>query len=377
METVDCVVVGAGVVGLAVARALALAGREVIVLEAAEGDRHRDLVAQQRGDPRRHLLSRRQPDGAALRRRPAHALRLLRRARRAAPQLRQADRRDHATRRASGSRDQGARRGQRRRGHAPARARPRRVALEPNLACTAALLSPATGIIDSHAYMLALQGDAEAPARCSPSTARCVGGRVAGDGGRARGRRRRADDARAAGCWSMRPACTRRRWRGASPACRPEHDPDRVFRQGQLLHPGRPLAVLPPDLSGAGAGRPRRAPDRRSRRPGAVRARRRMGGRASTTRSIRAAPTASTPPCAATGRGCKDGALQPGYSGIRPKIVPPGAPAQDFVVQGPQTHGVAGLINLFGIESPGLTASLALADHVRDLVSGAANRLAA
>ena len=60
----------------------------------------------------------------------------------------------------------------------------------------------------------------------------------------------------------------------------------------------------------------------------------------------------------------RDGALQPGYAGIRPKIVPKGAPGQDFVVQGPQTHGVAGLINLFGIESPGLTASLAIADHV-------------
>ena len=60
----------------------------------------------------------------------------------------------------------------------------------------------------------------------------------------------------------------------------------------------------------------------------------------------------------------KDGALQPGYAGIRPKIVPRGAPAQDFIVQGPQTHGVPGLINLLGIESPGLTASLALADYV-------------
>jgi L-2-hydroxyglutarate oxidase LhgO len=60
----------------------------------------------------------------------------------------------------------------------------------------------------------------------------------------------------------------------------------------------------------------------------------------------------------------KDEALQPGYAGIRPKIVPKGAPAQDFVVQGPQTHGVPGLINLFGIESPGLTAALAIADHV-------------
>ena len=65
----------------------------------------------------------------------------------------------------------------------------------------------------------------------------------------------------------------------------------------------------------------------------------------------------------------KDGALQPGYAGIRPKIVPRGAPAQDFVVQGPQTHGVPGLINLFGIESPGLTASLAIADHVVEVAA--------
>jgi L-2-hydroxyglutarate oxidase LhgO len=59
-----------------------------------------------------------------------------------------------------------------------------------------------------------------------------------------------------------------------------------------------------------------------------------------------------------------DGALQPGYAGIRPKISGPGEPAADFVVQGPDTHGVPGLVNLFGIESPGLTASLPLADEV-------------
>ena len=63
----------------------------------------------------------------------------------------------------------------------------------------------------------------------------------------------------------------------------------------------------------------------------------------------------------------KDGALIPAYSGIRPKIVPPSIAAQDFKVEGPETHGIAGLINLFGIESPGLTSSLALADHVCEL----------
>jgi len=67
--------------------------------------------------------------------------------------------------------------------------------------------------------------------------------------------------------------------------------------------------------------------------------------------------------------GLPDGALQPGYAGVRPKIVPPGAPGQDFWLQGPSTHGVPGLINLFGIESPGLTASLALADAVRAMAA--------
>jgi L-2-hydroxyglutarate oxidase LhgO len=63
-----------------------------------------------------------------------------------------------------------------------------------------------------------------------------------------------------------------------------------------------------------------------------------------------------------------DGDLVPGYTGVRPKIVPAGAPDADFVIQGPAVHGVPGLVNLFGIESPGLTASLALADEVRQLL---------
>ena len=62
--------------------------------------------------------------------------------------------------------------------------------------------------------------------------------------------------------------------------------------------------------------------------------------------------------------GLKDGQLAPGYAGIRPKLGGPDKPASDFVIQGPAEHGVAGLVNLFGIESPGLTASLALAGLV-------------
>jgi len=62
--------------------------------------------------------------------------------------------------------------------------------------------------------------------------------------------------------------------------------------------------------------------------------------------------------------GLPDGALVPGYSGIRPRITAPGEPAADFVIQGAETHGMQGLVNLFGIESPGLTASLAIAAEV-------------
>jgi L-2-hydroxyglutarate oxidase LhgO len=56
--------------------------------------------------------------------------------------------------------------------------------------------------------------------------------------------------------------------------------------------------------------------------------------------------------------------LQPGYTGIRPKITGPGEPAADFCIQGPEWHGIEGLVNLYGIESPGLTAALAIADEV-------------
>ena len=62
--------------------------------------------------------------------------------------------------------------------------------------------------------------------------------------------------------------------------------------------------------------------------------------------------------------GLPDGALVPGYAGIRPKIVPAGSPPADFVIAGPREHGVPGLVHLFGIESPGLTASMAIADAV-------------
>jgi len=64
-----------------------------------------------------------------------------------------------------------------------------------------------------------------------------------------------------------------------------------------------------------------------------------------------------------------DGALTPSYSGVRPKIHGPGQPAPDFRIDGPPRHGVPGLVNLFGIESPGLTSALAIAEHVLEVVA--------
>ena len=67
--------------------------------------------------------------------------------------------------------------------------------------------------------------------------------------------------------------------------------------------------------------------------------------------------------------GLPEGALVPAYAGVRPKIVPPETAVQDFRIEGPAEHGVPGLFHLFGIESPGLTASLALADHLAERVA--------
>jgi L-2-hydroxyglutarate oxidase LhgO len=67
----------------------------------------------------------------------------------------------------------------------------------------------------------------------------------------------------------------------------------------------------------------------------------------------------------------KDGALQPAYSGIRPKLVSAGEADADFFIQGPQQHGLSGLINLYGIESPGLTSSLAISEKISNTIARA------
>ena len=236
------------------------------------------------------------------------------------------------------------------------------VALEPNLHCTSALLSPVTGIIDSHAFMLALQGDAEnagaVPVFFSPVT----GGRAVQSGVEI--------DVGGIEPMSLRcrllvnstglhaPALAR----GMVGMPR-DRVPDAYFAKGNYFtlsgrSPFSRLIYPVPVPGGLGVhltidlgGQARFGPDVQW----------------IDTIDYTVDPARADSFYAAVRKywpDLKDGALQPGYSGIRPKIVPRGAPAQDFVVQGPQSHGVPGLINLFGIESPGLTASLALADYV-------------
>ena len=331
MERVDCVVVGAGVVGLAVARALALAGREVIVLDAAEAIGTGNIVAQQRGDPRRHLLPGRQPDGTVLRRRTQGAVHLLRQEGRAARELRQAHCSDQRRR----GRDAGL--GLKRRADANGVEGMRvlnaaeAIAMEPNLSCTSALLSPVTGIIDSHAFMLALQGDAEnagaTPVFLCPVTGgRVVQGGVEIDVG--------GVDPMTLRCRLLVNSAGLHAPGFAAQIAGMPHDriPPACYAKGNYftLSGRSPFSrlIYPVPVPG-GLG---------------VHLTIDLGGQARFGPDVQwiSAIHYTVDPARADGfyaavrkywPALKDGALQPGYAGIRPKIVPRGAPAQDFVVQ--------------------------------------------
>ena len=145
--------------------------------------------------------------------------------------------------------------------------------------------------------------------------------------------------------------------RAASTGFPRHHIPAGVPGEGQLFLAGRTRAVHSPRLSSAGAGGSGRAPDTRS-----WRTRRDSVPMSQWVDAIDYDVDAgrSAGFYAAIRKywpGLPDGALQPAYAGIRPKISGPGEPPADFRIDGPSSHGVAGIINLFGIESPGLTAS--------------------
>ena len=247
--------------------------------------------------------------------------------------------------------------------------------LEPELTCTAALLSPSTGIIDSHALMRALLGDAErdgaALALRSPLHGGSIetGGMVLEGGGAESLRFKAAMVINAAGLWAPQVAAALRGFPSAL-------IPASFHAKGSYyaLAGRAPFArlVYPlPEAGGLGvhltldlAGQARFGPDVEwlaTRWPNPP------AGDAVGDFDYRVDPARADAFYAEIRRywpALPDDALTPAYAGIRPKIAGRGQPAGDFVIQGPAQHGVPGLVNLFGIESPGLTACLAIAEQV-------------
>ncbi len=357
----DCVVIGAGVVGLAMARALARSGREVIVLEAEDAigtvtsSRNSEVIHAGIYYPEGSLKARlcRSGRDRLYRYLGEHGI-------------------DHArcgklvvaTSEAE---------------LAPLRAVEQKalangvedirwigggeaMALEPRLECVAALISPSTGILDSHGYMLSLQGEAEDHGAAVAFRSPVTGGR-AGTGGitlDVGGEQPMALACRTVvNCAGLGAQAVARSIAGVPHACVPALR----YAKGNYFHltgraPFERLIYPVPGAAGLG-----------------IHYTRDLGGQGRFGPDVewidaidyRVDPARAETFYAAIRRywpALPDHALNPGYSGVRPKLQAPGEPAADFVFQGPETHGVDGLINLFGIESPGLTASLAIADTV-------------
>lgn len=360
MEQVDAVVVGAGVVGLAVARALALAGREVLVLEAADAigtqtsSRNSEVIHAGIYYPQGSLKARLCVQGRqmlyeycaerAIGHRRCGKLIV------ATSQAQVADLRAIiAKAAANGVHD------------LVLLTREQARALEPALECVAAVHSPSTGIVDSHGLMLALQGDLENAgglvafnsaldrARATPQGIELM----ARDGTQLRAR----TVVNAAGVHAPSLA---RRFEGLDS----RHLPAEHYAKGNYftLSGRSPFARLiypVPEAAGLGVhltvdlgGQAKFGPDVQW---------------VDSPEDLVVDPARGDAFYAEVRKywpGLPDGALLPGYAGIRPKISGPGEAARDFVIQGPAEHGVPGLVHLFGIESPGLTSSLAIAAQV-------------
>jgi len=366
VDEVECIVVGAGVIGLAVARALALAGREVIVLDAASGigtetsSRNSEVIHAGIYYPADSLMARFCVAG----RRMLYAY-----CREKGVPHRNCGKLIVATNAEEDAMLAGIQRRAEANGVEGMRVltAAEAIGMEPNLRCTSALHSPATGIIDSHAYMLALQGDAEnAGATCvflSPVTGAHVvrGGFEVSVGGSEPVHLRCRLLVNSAG---LHAPFLAHKIEGMPP----DRVPRAYYAKGNYftLSGRSPFSrlIYPVPVPG-GLG---------------VHLTIDLGGQARFGPDVQwiddidytVDPARADSFYAAVRKywpALRDGALQPGYAGIRPKITPRGAPGQDFVVQGPRQHGVPGLIHLFGIESPGLTASLALAQHVVEVAA--------
>lgn len=378
-ESVDSVVVGAGVVGLAVARRLALAGREVVVLEAegaigtGNSSRNSEVIHAGIYYPKGSLKGRFCVAGKAALyayaadRGVAHD-RVGKLIVATAHDEEAALTGIQESARANGVDDL------RRLDRAALRA------MEPELAGEAALLSPSTGIIDSHGLMLAYQGDAENAGAVIAFHSRVAGGRVGENGltlrvesgadtdasegnGRESGETLTLDCRAVINCAGLGAQSVA----GALDGLAPASIPARHLGKGSYFTLSRPAPfrrlIYPVPVPGSLG----------------LHYTRDLGGQAKFGPDIewvdeidyQVEAGAADKFYEAIRRywpGLKDGALQPGYAGIRPKLHGPDKAFADFVIQGPADHSIPGLVNLYGIESPGLTSSLAIADHVAALL---------
>lgn len=364
MEQVDCIVAGAGVIGLAAARAMAAQGLDTLILEAADAigtetsSRNSEVVHAGIYYQKGSLKARYCVDGRELLYRycaersiPHRRCGKLIVATDGAQEPVLSSIRGNAA--ACGVDDL--------RFLSAAEAQ----ALEPALHCTKALLSPSTGIVDSHALMLTLLGEAEADGAMLSLNTRVVSGRI-GTGGivletmdTASGERFEIATSHlvnAAGLGAVALAASLEGFdRQFLPTLR--------YAKGSYFSvagrvPFSRLVYPVPEPGGLGvhltldlAGTARFGPD--------VEWTDGLDYRVDPTRGERFydAIRKYWPELA-------DGSLQPAYSGIRPKLSGPGEANSDFIIQDAATHGIEGVVNLFGVESPGLTSSLAIAAHV-------------
>jgi L-2-hydroxyglutarate oxidase LhgO len=365
VEQIDAVVIGAGVVGLAVARELALQGQEVMVLESENAigtgtsSRNSEVIHAGIYYPTGSLKARLCVQGKQMlyaycaERGVAHR-RLGKLIVATRPeQVAQLDA-IQAKAAANGVHDL--------QWLSAAEAK----ALEPALHCEAALLSPSTGIVDSHGLMLALQGDLENAggllALCSPVQRIGVG-----QGTASHPLRVVAEDGTelAARCVvnaaGLHAVAVAQRTDGIDHSLLPRAS----YAKGNYFTlagkaPFSHLIYPVPEAAGLGVhltldlgGQAKFGPDVQwVDDPADLQVDPRRGDAfdAQVRQYWPALP---------------NGALQAGYAGMRPKISGPGEAAADFLIQGPREHGVPGLVNLLGIESPGLTSSLAIAAEVR------------
>jgi L-2-hydroxyglutarate oxidase LhgO len=362
---IEAVVIGAGVVGLACARALALKGREVVVLErhgaigTETSSRNSEVIHAGIYYPQGSLKARLCVAGRAAlydfletRKLPHKRIGKLIVAGDAAEAAALEGIAGRA--RANGVTDLRALTGTEAR------------ALEPALRCEAALLSPSTGIVDAAAFMLALRGELEDAGGVIAFHTEFARAECGADGFAVQSGGTRLKTKMLVNAAGLRTAHVARAIEGFDAA----HVPDLYFARGnyfscaarapfsRLIYPAPSgdggLGVHLTFDMGCGA---RFGPD--------VEWIAEMA-----TPDYRVDPARGHAFYAAIRRywpALPDGALQPAYAGVRPKLA---RGDSDFMISGPEAHGVPGLVNLFGIESPGLTASLAIADEVVGMLEG-------